>query len=196
MTEHPDRFSVIIADDEPMARERLRRLLGSDDGIEIVADCASGAETGAAVEVFAPDLLLLDMQMPEMDGFAVVAAIPQERLPIVIFVTAFDEHALRAFAVHALDYLLKPIDPERLHEAVTRARQLRDRAAAAEQHQRIRAMLGVATESLARSPRTADAVRSDVLEAQAGPHRFLVKTDWRMYFVPTADVDWIEAEGN
>src|SRR2546428_8373307 len=108
------KLRIIIADDEPLARERLRRLLGGEADVEIVAECADGPSTVEAVRAHAPDLLLLDVQMPGMDGFDVLRALGAKRLPAVVFVTAFDRHAVRAFEARALDYLLKPTSRARL----------------------------------------------------------------------------------
>jgi two-component system LytT family response regulator len=108
---------AVIADDEPLAREKLRILLASESDVQIVAECRDGKQTIDALESFKPDLLLLDIQMPEMDGFEVLSAIPANELPIVIFTTAYDQYAVRAFEAHALDYLLKPFDQDRLHSA-------------------------------------------------------------------------------
>ena len=103
-------FRTIIVDDEPLARERLRVLLDAAAGFTVVEECGDGAVAVAAITRERPDLVFLDVQMPEMDGFEVLAALPADRVPRVIFVTAYDEHAIRAFAIHALDYLLKPFD--------------------------------------------------------------------------------------
>ena len=118
-----DRIRVLIVDDESLARDRTRQLLEEEPDVEIVGECASGTEAVTAIESTGPDLVLLDVQMPGMDGFAVMAKISPGRLPAVIFVTAHDEHALEAFQVHALDYLLKPFDRERLRESLARARE-------------------------------------------------------------------------
>ena len=131
--------------------------------------------------------------MPELDGFGVLAELPPEEVPLVIFVTAYDEHALRAFDVHAVDYVLKPIDPDRLRVAVRRARNERGNAAAAEQHARLRGLLSAwVPDSVARP---ADASPAPSLSA-APLQRFLVKSNGKMFFVNTRDVDWIEADGN
>ena len=121
---------VLVADDEAPARRKLRRLLDAMDGVEIVGEAANGEEAVAHIGTLAPDLVLLDVQMPLLDGFEVVAAVGVARMPAVVFVTAYDEHALRAFEVRALDYLLKPVAPERLREAIARvsARDRRPRA--------------------------------------------------------------------
>lgn len=113
---------TIIADDERLARKKLRILLSSEPGIEIVAECSDGKQTLVALRADKPDLLLLDIQMPDIDGFGVLRAIPADKMPVVIFTTAYDHYALKAFEIHALDYLLKPFDHERLHRAINRAR--------------------------------------------------------------------------
>ena len=115
------KLSILIVDDEPLARERLRTLLAVEPETEILAECANGRDAVAAVKRQRPDLLFLDIQMPEVDGFQTLAQLPPP-LPAVVFVTAFDEHAVRAFEVHALDYLLKPVQPERLRATLTRVR--------------------------------------------------------------------------
>jgi two-component system LytT family response regulator len=113
---------VIIVDDEPPARARVRRLLLDHPDIEIITECGDGASAVQMIESQAPDLVLLDIQMPELDGFDVLQALEMPRLPAIIFVTAFDQYAIRAFRVHALDYVLKPVEPDRLGEALAHAR--------------------------------------------------------------------------
>ncbi|MBI5766854.1 MAG: response regulator [Verrucomicrobia bacterium] len=123
------KLTALIVDDEPLARERLRTLLGTDPEIVIAGECSNGREAVAAVQRLRPDLLFLDIQMPELDGFQTLAQLngpgagPAAPLPAIIFVTAFDQHAVRAFEIHALDYLLKPLNPARLRAAVARARE-------------------------------------------------------------------------
>ncbi|PYX63608.1 MAG: hypothetical protein DMG74_16140 [Acidobacteria bacterium] len=113
---------TIIADDEVLAREKLRILLSAEPGIQIIAECRSGKETVSALQAHRPDLLLLDIQMPDSDGFEVLKSIPSEEMPIVVFTTAYDQYAIKAFEARALDYLLKPFDQERLHDTMDRAR--------------------------------------------------------------------------
>jgi len=116
---------VLIADDEPLARQRLSDMLSRETGIEIVAECANGTEAEAAIRSLIPDVALLDVQMPGLDGLAVARTLPPGSLrPVVIFVTGHEEHALRAFELQAADYLLKPSPPARLHQALNRARAL------------------------------------------------------------------------
>ena len=113
---------VLIVDDEPVARRRLRRLLRGLPDVEVAGESGDGRSAVTAIRALAPDVVLLDVQMPEIDGFEVLRALAGEPLPAVIFVTAFDRYALRAFEVHALDYLLKPVNGERLAGAIDRAR--------------------------------------------------------------------------
>src|SRR5262245_27771075 len=123
-----DTLRGVIVDDEPLARAVLREYAGSDPAIEIVADCANGFEAVKAVADLKPDLVLLDVQMPKLDGFEVLELLGREQA--VVFITAYDQYALRAFEVHAVDYLLKPFSVERFQEAIARARE-RVRAKAA-----------------------------------------------------------------
>src|SRR5258708_28153381 len=116
------KLKIVIVDDEPLARERVRTLLAAEPDIEILAECASGHDALEAMGRQRPDLLFLDVQMPEMDGFQLLRELGPP-LPVVIFVTAFDEHAVRAFEAQALDYLLKPFKPLRFRSAVARARE-------------------------------------------------------------------------
>ena len=177
---------VVIADDEPLARQRVRRLLRREHDVQVVGECADGAETVAAVLRESPDLLFLDVQMPELDGFAVLRALPDERLPVTVFVTAFDQYALRAFEARALDYLLKPFTEARFRAAFERARALVGGPAGAE-----RAAMLTLLEQL----------RSEVrglghATAPAGADRLLVKEEGRVLVVPLERVDYLEAARN
>lgn len=115
------KIRALIVDDEPLARQRIRLLARAEPDLEIVGECGSGPDALVAIERDPPALLFLDVQMAEMDGFELLQKIPREKLPAIIFTTAFDQHAVRAFEAHALDYLLKPFKPERFHQAVARA---------------------------------------------------------------------------
>jgi two-component system LytT family response regulator len=117
------KLRAIVVDDEPVARLRIRRLLDAESNVELIAECAEGEAAVAAIRREAPELVFLDIQMPEMDGFEVVKQVGVERMPVTIFVTAHDQYALRAFEAHALDYLLKPFGKTRFHEALNRAKQ-------------------------------------------------------------------------
>ena len=123
MTDRPARVRALIVDDEPLARERLRLLLGQEDWLEIVHECGDGASAVAAIQKLRPDLVFLDVEMPGASGFDVIEAVGAEHMPFVVFVTAYDKYAIKAFDVHAVDYLLKPFDKERFYQALTRARQ-------------------------------------------------------------------------
>ena len=112
---------TVIADDEPLARQKLLILLDSEPQVEVVAECPNGRQTVAAIRSFQPDVLLLDIEMPDLNGFEVLSEIPSDEMPQVIFTSAYDQYAVRAFEAHALDYLLKPFDQDRLHAAIERA---------------------------------------------------------------------------
>src|SRR5438034_7360418 len=114
---------VLLVDDEPLALRKLRRLLAGERDIHIVGECSDGKQAAEAIRRHAPDLAFLDIQIPELDGFEVVDSLSLDELPVIVFVTAYDEHALRAFDAHALDYLLKPVGRERFHESLERARE-------------------------------------------------------------------------
>jgi two-component system, LytTR family, response regulator len=169
---------TIIADDEPLARRKLRILLASEPGLQIIAECKSGQETIEALRSLKPDLLFLDIQMPEADGFQVLEAVPAENRPVVIFTTAFDQYAIRAFEEHALDYLLKPFDQERLHSAVERARVELLKNGHSDLTNRI-------LEWLARSKPAANTDR-----------RLVIKTGGRVVFLDMEEIDWVEASAN
>jgi len=172
------RIRTLIVDDEPLARERLRKLLEAEPDVEIVGECGDGLEAVEAIGLQKPDLVFLDIQMPELDGFAVLDAVRAEKMPEIIFVTAYSQHALRAFEFHALDYLLKPFDRERFQTALGRARLRWEQARSGELSQKLTALLA----ELRPEPRTTD--------------RLAVKSDGKVVLVRTADVDWIEAADN
>ncbi len=164
---------MIIVDDEPLARERMRDLLARHADVELVAECGDGLAAVAAFDRLRPDAALLDVQMPGLDGFDVMAT--AEHVPAVVFVTAYDEHALRAFDAHAVDYLLKPIDVRRFDVAVAR---LRDRL---------------------RVPSAAADARSHAAELgryRGWATRLAVRSEGRIDLVAVADLHWIEAAGN
>lgn len=173
------KLTALIVDDEPLARERLRTLLVTEPDLEVIGECVNGREAIAAVKKQRPDLLFLDIQMPEVDGFQTLTQLAAP-LPAVIFVTAFDEHAVKAFEVHALDYLLKPFKPARLRAAIARARE----------------QLG------AKKSGGDDASRRilALLEERAAKPEYLARIAVRdrdkVHFVKTTAIDWIEASGN
>lgn len=177
-----DQIRTVIVDDEPLGRSRIAALLEEEDDIQIIAQCGDGAEALRTIEESDPDLVFLDIQIPELSGFELLRSLEPANLPAVIFVTAHDEFALQAFDVHALDYLLKPFDDERFHQALDRARaQLSDDA----RHLRRRLQQFLAAEE------AIEPIRS------TGPRRLLtrivVKEGDRIRFLRVDDVDWIEA---
>jgi two-component system, LytTR family, response regulator len=169
---------TLVADDEELARERMRRLLAERPEIELVGECADGREAVAIIQEKLPDLIFLDIQMPELDGFAVLEAIKTEPMPIIVFVTAHDKFALRAFDVHAVDYLLKPFDRERFESALRRAlEQIQHRQDPA----RVQAQAAVLSQ----------------MQAPIKPvERLAIKSDGRILVVKTADISWIQSAHN
>src|SRR6185295_9024926 len=135
------RIRTVVADDEPLARRGIRAQLDLEKDFEIIAECRNGREAVEAIEADLPDLVFLDVQMPELDGFGVVEAVGVERMPAVIFVTAYDRHALKAFEVNALDYLLKPFDSERFARSIARARSQIERNSISDLSGRLRNLL-------------------------------------------------------
>ena len=185
---------AIVVDDEPLGRRGIVSRLEKSDGVKVVAECANGRQAVEAVRRHRPDLLFLDVQMPGMDGFDVVAAIPGEERPHVVFVTAHDRHAVKAFRVHALDYLLKPIDDERFAETLSRAIGEIERARESDVARRIAAVVGEMkgeTPSPGPAPRAAAAAA-----AAASASSWPVRSKGRVTLVRLADLDWVEAEGD
>jgi two-component system LytT family response regulator len=169
---------VLIVDDEPIARKGIRRLLDEAPDVEIVGECGDGAEAVAAIRKQSPDLVFLDVQMPELDGFRMLEKVGVEQGPEIIFVTAYDEYTLRAFDVHALDYLLKPVNPDRFHKALGRARDRLQNKLSERLNGRLLALL----ENHRRDERAAA--------------RFAIKTPQGALLVDADEVDWVEAAGN
>jgi two-component system LytT family response regulator len=169
---------TIIIDDEPLARTRIKTLLREHDGFDIVAECGDGASAIESIEKQRPDLIFLDVQMPECSGLEVLEALEEDVRPLVVFVTAYDAYAVRAFEFHALDYLLKPLDRERFNDAVKRIRQSVDRND-----------LEVLNRKL-----------SQLIESSQKERRFLnrviIKASGRVTFLRVVEIDWIEAAGN
>jgi len=171
------KIRAMIVDDEPLARKRIHLFLRDEPDLEIVGECAGGAEAIEQIGRHNPDLLFLDVQMPEVSGFDVLRALPADHWPMVIFVTAHDQHALEAFEVHALDYILKPFKLSRFRQALQRARQNLNAQDVKGQNRRFREWL------LAQ-------------EETAYPSRLTIKSGEHTVFVEVSDVDCIEAAGN
>ncbi|MGC9159417.1 MAG: LytR/AlgR family response regulator transcription factor [Terracidiphilus sp.] len=171
-------YAALLVDDEPLAREGLRMLLGRDPEVASIHEARNGREAVEAIRILRPDLVFLDVQMPEMDGFAVTAEVGPERMPAVVFVTAHDRYAIQAFEINAVDYLLKPVTAERFAQSLERAK---DRLRAGPVHDSNRQILSL-------------------LETIAAPQqpvkRLAVQTGGKIIFVGVAEIDWIEAAEN
>ena len=169
---------TIIVDDEPLARDRIKRFLRDEDDVELVGECGNGVEAVEAITRERPDLVFLDIQMPEKNGFEVIKSLHLKKMPTIIFVTAYDQYALQAFDVHALDYLLKPFNRERIKRALGRAREHME-------HKR----LGNLDERL-------NSLIADLRGERKYLDRLVVKAVGRVFFLKTDEIDWIEAAGN
>jgi two-component system LytT family response regulator len=171
------RIRAILVDDEPLARDLLRTMLHAESDIEIAGEYGNGEDAVHAILEDRPDLVFLDVQMPELDGFGVVNAVGLERMPVVVFVTAFDQYALQAFDAHALDYLLKPFDEERLGRTLRRVRERLQRSPMGQVSERMMSLL-------------------EQLDTRARyVERLVVKQEGKAIFVPVREIEWIEADG-
>jgi len=173
---------TIIADDEHLARKKLRVLLDSEPGMQVVAECQDGQQAVSAIQTHRPDLLLIDIRMPDMDGFQVLKQIAPDEMPVVVFTTAYDQFAIRAFEAHALDYLLKPFDRERLHHAVERAR-----AELLKVHDRD--LTGRILDLLAKNI-------EPKIESKQIDERMVIRAGGKVVFLDVKEIDWIEAAAN
>src|SRR5918998_1451949 len=172
------RIRTLIVDDEPLARERIRALLTDQPDVEVIGEARDGEEAVKAILAQEPDLVFLDIQMPKMDGFEVIRTVGAENMPLVVFVTAYDQHALKAFEVRALDYLLKPFDRERFAESLQRARKQIEREETGDLGRRLLALV------------------KDLRKDQPRAERLVVKSGGRLFFLRADEIDWVEAAGN
>jgi two-component system, LytTR family, response regulator len=171
------KIRCLIVDDEVLAREGMRILAQNDPELQVSGECANGVQAIESILQKHPDLVFLDIQMPEMDGFAVLNHLKREKLPYIIFVTAYDKYAVQAFEVHALDYLLKPVDEERFGRAIERAKVTLRSESEWDHH-----LSGLLQEL--------ESARPCYLE------RVIIKEEGRIFFVKASEIDWIEAKGN
>jgi two-component system LytT family response regulator len=172
-----EKISALIVDDEPLARKFVRRMLEKHPSVETLGECGNGRETVGAIREKKPDLVFLDVQMPEMDGLTTLETLGAEGLPQIVFVTAYEQYAIRAFEIHALDYLLKPFDQPRFDKAMARVyEKFADRGQAQIEQKQIAALL----ESVANKPLYLE--------------RLVVKTGGRIIFLKTSEIDWIQAD--
>jgi two-component system, LytTR family, response regulator len=172
------KINTLIVDDEPLARDRVKRFLRDENDIKVIGECGNGKEAISAIREKRPELVFLDIQMPEKNGFEVVKALDQKSLPAVIFVTAYDQYALQAFDVHALDYLLKPFNRDRLHKAVAHARDQ------------------IATKRIGNLDERLSSLIADLRSEKKYLERLVVKSVGRVFFLKVDEIDWIEAAGN
>lgn len=172
------KIKTLIVDDEPLARDRVKRFLRDEHDISVIGECGNGREAVAAIKEQQPDLVFLDIQMPEKNGFEVVKSLNEKTMPAVIFVTAYDQYALQAFDVHALDYLLKPFNRERLHKAVSHARDQIETKRIGNLDERLASLI------------------ADLKSERKYLERLVVKSVGRVFFLKVDEIDWIEAAGN
>lgn len=172
------KINTLIVDDEPLARDRVKRFLRDEHDINIIGECGNGREAVSAIKEKKPDLVFLDIQMPEKNGFEVVKSLESKIMPSVIFVTAYDQYALQAFDVHALDYLLKPFNRERLHKAVLHARDQIETKRMGNLDERLASLI------------------ADLRGEKKYLERLVVKSVGRVFFLKVDEIDWIEAAGN
>lgn len=172
------KIRTLIVDDEPLARDRIKRILREEPEIQVIGECGNGKEAVKAILEKHPDLVFLDIQMPEINGFDVVNALDAESMPAIVFVTAYDQYALQAFDVHALDYLLKPFNRERLHKAVAHARDQIEGKRIGKLDERLSSLI------------------ADLRTERKYLERLVVKSVGRVFFLKVGEIDWIEAAGN
>lgn len=172
------KIRVLIVDDEELARDRIASLLAEQNDVEVVGTCADGPSAVETIERERPDLVFLDVQMPGMDGFEVIENLDRDHVPAVVFVTAHDAHAIRAFEIHALDFLLKPFDQTRFEKALERARAQLSRDKSSTIDSRLVSLL------------------EELRDERKYPERLIVKSSGRVFFVRAEDIDWVEASGN
>lgn len=186
-------LKVLIVDDESLARKGLRLRLQAMEGIDIVGECGNGREALNAVAELEPDVLFLDIQMPGMSGFDVVGSLQQDNMPLIVFVTAFDQYAIEAFDVHAVDYLLKPLDDDRLAAAVERARQhVMQRGAVTEKQRLLELIISIT----GKSEHSVTQLMRDHTGVKAFPERIAIKDRGETSLVLTSEIDWIDAAGD
>ncbi len=173
---------TIIADDQRLAREKLRTLLASEKDVKVVAECSDGKQTVSAIRRLGADLLLLEIQMPGMDGFQVLSELSPDEMPAVIFTSAYDQYALRAFEVRALDYLLKPFDLERLQHAIEKVRVELNKS---QDRQITHRILGLLSQ-----------LKSEITSSSSPDGLLVIRAKGRVVFVKLSEIDWIEASAN
>lgn len=202
-----NKIRTLIVDDEPLAREGLAILLGEDAEIELLQPCADGRQAVTAITALQPDLVFLDVQMPQLDGFEVLQTLPPARRPVVVFVTAYEQHAIRAFEVSAVDYLLKPFTDGRFAAALARAKETVRRGRTAHLARQVELLLDyarrldadAATTIATRSEKPPSAPVTATASGASGAEdtdRIVLKADGALHFVKAREVIWVEAQGD
>ena len=174
----PTKIRALIVDDEPLARRRIKSLLAHDSSVEVIGECSDGYKAVNFISELKPDLVFLDVQMPAMDGFEVIKTIGPERMPTVIFVTAYDQYAVKAFEVNALDYLLKPFDRRRFQKTLERAKSMIHRMQNGEVNNQLLSLLG------------------ELRREHEIPDRFVIRSGGRVVFLRVEEIDWMSNVGN
>ncbi len=172
------KIRVLIVDDEPLARRRIKSLLAHESNIDVIGECSDGSKAVSSISELTPDLVFLDVQMPAMDGFDVIKTIGPERMPTVIFVTAYDQYALKAFEVNAIDYLLKPFDRRRFQKTLERAKTMIRGLQNGNVNNQLLSLLG------------------DLRREQEAPDRFIIRSEGRVIFLRVEEIDWMRTVGN
>jgi two-component system, LytTR family, response regulator len=190
------KIRALVVDDESLAREALLVMLGGDPEIEVIAECRNGKEAVTAIREQSPEVVFLDIQMPEMDGFQVVEEVGAMQMPVTIFVTAYDKHALRAFEAHALDYLLKPFDHDRFNTALQRAKTFVRQQKLSEISEGLFAMLQDLKLKTAEPPTEVDSKKPERTAQKEPIDRVVIKAGGRIYFLKVEEIDWVEGAGD
>jgi two-component system LytT family response regulator len=190
------KIRALIVDDESLAREALVVMLDDDPEIEVIGECRNGKEAITAIREQSPEVVFLDIQMPEMDGFQVVEEVGARRMPVTIFVTAYDKHALRAFEAHALDYLLKPFDHDRFESALQRAKNFVRQQTIGEISESLLAVLQDLKLKAGESPPTGDNRKPQTAAQKEPLDRVVIKLSGGIYFLKIEEIDWVEGAGD
>lgn len=186
-------LKVMIVDDEPLARRGIRLRLAGREDVAVVAECGNGREALAAITETLPDLVFLDIRMPGMDGLEMVRRIQTDMMPLIVFVTAYDRFAVEAFELHATDYLLKPVEADRLDEALRRAQSRREERAAAAEKGRLLELLGRLAQ---RDGKDLESWLQEPHDIRRGGERLTIRDGSEISLVPMRDIDWVDAAGD
>lgn len=187
---------VVLVDDESLARRGLKLRLAQFDSVEVVAECGNGQEALAAIAAHSPDLVFLDIEMPGLSGFDVAAQMQSDTVPMIVFVTAYDAYAVQAFKVHAVDYILKPIEDERLASTVERAQEHRERAESLRVKQQLLGLVQSLQHSGTEAPSLDNPGADNSRRTESYPDRLAVRDGSNVEFIPVHSIEWIDAAGD